>query len=225
MKEGKDLESLFGVVCHEYLSAHDCFATRGELGVFSHAAVVWLGVQQRLTNNSLQTSLGKLVERLHADTPLMMLTTRPGRKLRAGEVSLNTGGVSRARDRLPEELVARLFDAATSNIEERLDDARDVYLLDGQVITISRTDSTIGAFGRTGNGEGELHFPRMRVVSAHSLTTGVAKGVAIGTWHDSEVTLAAQILPSLPRGATLVTVQLATFCLERGRSEKRQSSL
>ena len=199
-----DLEGLFCEVSKEYLSANDCYRTRGELGVFSQAAVVWLGIQQRLTDNTLQTSLGALIERIREDTSPLNLIMRPGKKLRSGKISLNTGGASRARCRLPECIVSELFSAATENITEKLKCVDNVYLMDGQVITIARTESNLKEFGKTGNGEGELHFPKMRVVSAHSLSSGVAQKVAIGTWHDSEVTLGAEVLAGLPKGAVVV---------------------
>jgi hypothetical protein len=199
-----DLEGLFQEVSEEYLKEHDCFSTRGELGVFSHASVVWLGIQQRLTGNTLQTSLSTLIERIKEDTSPLNLILNPGKKIRNGKVSLNTGGVSRARSRLPEQVVAELFAAATENIETKLTSKENIYLMDGQVLTIARTDSNLKDFGSTGNGEGELHFPRMRVVSAHSLETGVAKQLAIGTWHDSEVKLAADVITALPKESILV---------------------
>ena len=204
MAQRYDLEGLFCEVAEEYLSANDCFRTRGELGVYSQAAVVWLGIQQRLTNNTLQTSLGALIERIREDTSPLNLIMRPGKKLRDGHVSLNTGGASRARCRLPEGIVSELFEAVTVNINEKLKCADNIYLMDGQVLTIARTESNLKEFGKTGNGEGELHFPRMRVVSAHSLSSGVAKKVAIGTWHDSEVKLGAEVLTGLPKGAVVV---------------------
>lgn len=200
----RDLEGLFCEVSEGYLQEHDCFATRGELGVFSQAAVVWLGIQQRLTGNSLQRSLSTLVERIREDTSPLALVVRPGKKIRDGEISLNTGGISRARDRLPETLVKELFTATTINIEQKLSSKENIYLLDGEVLTISRTKSTLDEFGKVGNGEGELHFPRMRVVGVHSLSTGVAQKIAIGTWHNSEVELGAEAISGLPAGSVLV---------------------
>ena len=204
MVKAIDLEGLFYEVCEEYLGEHRCFDTRGELGVFSNAAVIWLGVQQRLTGNSLQSSLSTLVDRIRQDTSPVNLILRPGRRIREGKISLNTGGVSRARQRLDGALVTGLFNSATDNIEAKLGKRGNVYLLDGQVITASRTDSILEEYGKTGNGEGELHFPRLRVVSAHNLHTGVARQLSIGTWHDSEVALAADVIQTLPAKSILV---------------------
>ena len=204
MKSTVDLERLFFEVSEHYLKENNCFDTRGELGVFSQAAVVWLGIQQRLSGNSLSASMSSLIERIREDTSPLNLALRPGKKIREGSISPNTGGISRARERLPEQLVNELFDAATENIELKLNESSNIYVLDGQVLTITRTASTLQEFGSTGNGEGELHFPRMRVVSVHHMQSGIAKGVAIGTWHDSEVTLAAELIARLPKGSIVV---------------------
>lgn len=204
MKKSLDLESLFCEVSRKFLSEHDCFKTRGELGVFSHASVIWLGIQQRLSGNTLQASLTTLVERIREDTSPLNLVTRPGKKIRQNEVTLNTGGISRARERLQESLVEQLFDAATDNIANKLSGIGSVYLLDGQIVTVARTESILKKLGKTGNGEGELHFPRIRVVAVHSLETGIAKQLAIGTWHDSEAKLGAEVLKSLPKKSIVV---------------------
>src|SRR5690606_13271461 len=102
MTNGKDLESLFCEVSKDFLKEHKCFSTRGELGVFSEASVIWLGIQQRLTGNSLQSSMCALVERIRQDTSPLNLIIRPGKKIREDAISLNTGGISRARQRVSE---------------------------------------------------------------------------------------------------------------------------
>lgn len=200
------LDNLFSEVCGKYLEEQGGFDTRGELGIFSTAAVVWLGVQQRLKGGSLQESLGAFVEKIKTQES-MLLVRRPGKKFRDGEISLATGGLSRARDRLPESLVQELYETATKNIEKKLTTirfGRPVYIMDGQVITIARTDSNLTTFSSTGNGEGELHYPRIRVVTAHAIATGVATKIAIGSWRQSEIALGREVLEQLPKGSLLV---------------------
>jgi hypothetical protein len=200
------LEELFEEICCRWLSKNGGLSVRGEQGVFSYAAVVWLGIQQRLGGGSLQAALSALVERMKAGG-MEFLFSRASRKLRDFDVSLNTGGASRARDRLPEQLVSELYDTATANIEEKfrsLDFGRPVYLLDGQVTAIARTESNLEVFGHTGNGEGELHYPRIRLVAAHKLSTAISTNVAIGTWRDSEVKLARDLFSQLPKDALLI---------------------
>lgn len=204
MTSGMDLEGLFFEVSEAFLREQKCFSTRGELGVFSHAAVVWLGIQQRLSGNSLSVSMTSLIERIREESSPLSLVLRPGKKIREGNLSLNTGGVSRARERLPEKLVTELFEKVVNNIEKKLGEKSKVYVLDGQVITISRTDSTLNEFGHVHNGEGEFHYPKIRVVSVHHMQSGVAKGIVIGTFQESESTLATSVISQLPEGSIVV---------------------
>ena len=200
------LEHLFEEVCTSWLLKNGGLAVRGELGVFSYASVVWLGIQQRLEGNSLRVALGALVERMGSGG-MDFLFSRASRKLREHNISLNTGGASRARERLPEDVVSDLFREATNNIEEKFrpqDFERPVYLLDGQVIAVARSASNLKTFGPTGNGEGELHYPRIRAVAAHRLSTAISTNVEIGTWHDSEVKLARGLFSQLPKDALLI---------------------
>ena len=131
------LEELFFEVSEDFLKENEGFSTRGECGVFSHAAVIWLGIQQRLSGDILSASMSALIERIREGTSPNNLALRPGKKIREGTISLNTGGVSRARERLPEELVKNLFEKVSENIESKLDESNNTYFLDGQVISIS----------------------------------------------------------------------------------------
>jgi hypothetical protein len=113
------LDNLFSEVCGKYLEEQGGFDTRRELGIFSTAAVVWLGVHQRLKGGSLQESLGAFVEKIKSQESVI-LVSRPGKKFRDGEISLATGGLSRARDRLPESLVEELYETATRQLQKTL---------------------------------------------------------------------------------------------------------
>ncbi len=81
---------------------------------------------------------------------------------------------------------------------------RKVYVLDGQVVAIARSDSNLAHFCPTGNGEGELHFPRVRAISAHEVGSGIAGEVAIGSWKQSEVALSREVAKRLPNGSLLI---------------------
>jgi hypothetical protein len=200
------LEEMFLSVCGDWFDSHRGFEVRGELGVFSNAAVVWLGVSQRYSGGSLQSGVSELVSRVEEGT-IESLVSRLGSKLREGNVSLNTGGLSRAKDRMPLESVSELFECATKKMFKSLGltpSTRPVYVIDGQVVAIARTKKNLEHFGKTGNGEGELHFPRIRAVSVHELRSGIARQVAIGTWRDHEVTLAREVFAALPKGSIVI---------------------
>ena len=111
------LEDKFVEVCDGYLSSHEGYEIRGEQGVFSLAMVVWLGIHQRLKGNSLRESVASLTERAKREG-LSFLVSRRSSKLGKGEISTNTGGLCRARDRYSVESVKGLFYAATERIFE-----------------------------------------------------------------------------------------------------------
>jgi len=127
------LSELLKTVCVDWLRDRDGCDVRCELGVFSTAVVVWLGIQQRLKDNSLKDALASVAAELKAGA-LDKFVTRPSYKLRDGKIVLNTGGISRERHRLSSETVQELFDAATNNIQQSLgfnEGRQPIYILDG----------------------------------------------------------------------------------------------
>jgi hypothetical protein len=170
-RDQKLIEQLFFEVSDGYFKEQAGYRCRSEHGIFSFAAVVWLGILQRLSGNSLQKAIVALVEQVKAGELLIVLKQQVTKKVREGELSLNTGGISRARERLKEESVFELFEVSTSNMRARFQtgkNERRVYVMDGQVVAIARTESNLEGFCPTGNGEGELHFPRIRSLSNSS---------------------------------------------------------
>lgn len=192
--------------CKEWFESNNGYDVRGELGIFSKALICWLVISQRLAGGSLQDGLAQVVQE-HKEGTLSELVKGGGRKVKAGNISAHTGGVSRARDRISVDSVKSLFDVATSNLcgELNLDKSKcPVYVLDGQVITIARSQTNIESFGRTTNGMGELHYPRVRAVSVHEVRSGIARNVAVGKWTEHETTIAQRVLGELPNGAIVV---------------------
>lgn len=201
------LEEKFISVCDDYLSSHEGYRIRGEQGVFSFAMVVWLGIQQRLRGHSLQSSLSELVSQAVEGGGIDFLVNRYTQKIRRGRFSTNSGGLTRARERISVEQVRELFEVATEQMFASLsakDKGEKVYVLDGAVVTIARSEKNLEYFCPTGNGMGELHYPKVRAISAHEISTGIAREVAVGCWKESEVALSQNVAKRLPKGALLV---------------------
>ena len=57
MFNNSTIEKLFLSVCGETLRSTNGFKVRGELGTYSHALVVWLGITKRLNGGSLSDAL------------------------------------------------------------------------------------------------------------------------------------------------------------------------
>ena len=207
MKSHCSVESLFLDVCGEVLESQDGFSVRGELGVFSTAMVTWLGIQSRLGKQTLNDALSVMVDRIQTGD-ISSLVSRPGKKLREGNVSLNSGGISRAQARVSEELIKELYKVGTQNIETALgrdsNSSRPVYLIDGVVFTAAHSEQTVEEYGQTKNRDKKLHYPRFRVVSAHNLETGICTSFALGTITEHEIVLAKTLVEELPKGAIIV---------------------
>ena len=200
------LEESFLQHCDSWFQSNQAFSVRGELGVFSKALVCWLGVQQRILGESLQSSLASLAPQIE-ESSLGNFVLNGGKKLKDKEISLNTGGLSRARKRLCLEEVDSLFRSATANIFNSLgleSASHRIYVLDGQNITVARSEDNLVSFGRTTNGMGELHFPRLRAVSLHELGTGICKDIAIGGWRDGEAELAKKTFEGIRKGSIVI---------------------
>lgn len=201
----RTLEESFIEVCDEYLSSHSGYDIRGEQGLFSFAMIIWLGIQQRLSGYSLRSSMNELASRAVDNGGIGFLVGRSNQKIRNATISTNSGGLTRARERISIEDVRELFKAATEQIfSAKSQKEENVYVLDGAVVTIARSESNLEYFCPTGNGMGELHYPKVRVICAHEVSSGIAKEVAVGSWKDSEVALSQNVAKRLPRGALLI---------------------
>jgi hypothetical protein len=201
------LEDKFKATCDKYFSSQGGYDIRGEQGLFSFALVIWLGIQQRLRGYSLQSSLSELATQVSTDKGIEFAVGRSNAKIRNGEISTNSGGLARARARISVEQVRELFKAATDQIfasKAVRAEEQNVYVLDGAVVTIARSESNLEYFCPTGNGSGELHYPKVRAISAHEVSSGIAREVAVGSWRDSEVALSRNVAQRLPAGALLI---------------------
>jgi hypothetical protein len=191
-------------VCGEWLEEQDWLSVRGKLGIFSSAAVVWLGIQQRLTGNSLQSALSEMVKEIQARKEFIFIK-QASKKIKKGDISSNTGGVSRAKKRISLGSIKELFNmSADEMLPPSAVESKRIYVLDGTNLTISRTKDNLTNFCSTGNGQGELHFPKIRSVGIHDLKTGIARRVAIGDWKSSEVGLARESLSELEPGSLII---------------------
>jgi|688.fasta_scaffold240202_1 hypothetical protein len=203
----RSLEEKFIAVCDEYLSSRSGYDIRGEQGLFSFAMIIWLGIQQRLSGYSLRSSLNELASRAVSNGGISFLVGRTNQKIRTATISTNNGGLARARERISVEDVRELFQVATERMASPTsakEERENIYVLDGAVVTIARSASNLEYFCPTGNGMGELHYPKVRVISAHDVSSGIAREVVVGSWKDSEVALSQNVAKRLPRGSLLI---------------------
>jgi Transposase DDE domain len=173
--------------------------------VFTPWLVVWLMIYQRLTRNeTMASAVGELM-RLSPDL------LPENKRTRERSLSANTGGFSRARDRLPVEAAQRAADEVSAAlIAEAPPSAggRRAFLVDGSTLSLAPTPELRRTYPPARNQHGESHWPILLLVAAHELSSGVAVRPEVGAMYGpdaiGEVPLSAGLLVRLPAGSVVV---------------------
>jgi hypothetical protein len=119
------------------------------------------------------------------------------------------GAVVQARDRLGDQALQTLFAlsadhwAGASAQQHRWRGLR-VFGADGSRLRIPDTSDNDKAFGRAKSGRGRAGYPQLRMVALMVLRSHLLAGLALGGYHDSELTLAAALWPKLPDGSLTI---------------------
>jgi hypothetical protein len=181
-------------------------APAGHVGIFTPWVVTWLMVWQRCQGNA---SLAEAVAEVILGATAAALPDC--KRVRDGDISPNTGAYSQARSRLPSEAAAAVADAVFASLVADLPPAwrgRPAYLIDGTSLTLAHRDELLERFPPAVNQHGASHWPVVRLVVAHELSTGISPrwewGPMYGPEAVSETELAGRQLSRLPAGSTLI---------------------
>ena len=176
-------------------------------GIYSLAVVVWLMMWQRLDGRgTLAAAVQQVVQGGVGDL------LPPEKRVREQRVSGNTGALSRARKRLPLEVVEETCDQIFTQLMKSVVPATTLlerlFLVDGSSMRLAHTALLIEAYPLGSNQHGEAHWPVIRVLVAHHLGSGLAARPCWGPMHGtqavSEQGLAEQMMDRLPAGAALM---------------------
>lgn len=175
------------------------FSTRSREGVFSPALTIWLMLLQRLEQRrSLSGALESLVAG-HAKETLSL--NKKSKKIRSNEISVNTGGFCKARQKLSLDKVISVSELINSELTKKDKDlwrGRKAYLIDGTTITLSRTQATLSEYPSNLCGDKDAHYPQLRCLCMHNLNNGIALNPCYGAYQGSaiksEQALAKQML-------------------------------
>ena len=181
------------------LSEVDEMAPRRENAVFTSCVVLWMLIYQRLKPDaSLETAVKHLLQ------------TRPdylpeNKRLREGTLSTATGGYSRARSKLPLEVVHWFASEISHAIVDQsapLIDGRRVFLIDGTTIALAPEKELQQAFPPASNQFGEGVWPIALITVFHELASGCALLPELGAMYGpnaiSETELARNGIAKLP---------------------------
>jgi hypothetical protein len=175
-------------------------------GIYTLAVVVWLMMWQRLDGRgTLAVAVQQVVQGM-----LGGMLSRD-KRMREGRVSSNTGALSRARKRLPLEVAKAVCDevftklTATEPGEGLLS---RLFLLDGSSMRTAHTPSLVAAYPPGSNGQGEGHWPVIRILTVVHGPSGLAArpcwGPMYGKQAVSEQGLVKPILERIPKGSVVM---------------------
>jgi hypothetical protein len=179
-------------------------------------SVVWLVIGMALLRDR---SIDEVVR--HLDLVL------PGLEYDRG---VSHSAVIQARERLGCEPLATLFtDTAQHWATEAADELRwrglAVYGADGSTMLIADTEDNEIVFGRPRSGRSAGAYPQLRLVALMVLRAHLLADLAVGSFHTSEQTLAAELWKRLPDRSVVVVdkgfINYAVFHSIQSRGSER----
>lgn len=179
------------VLAEEQVRQRDC--------LYSPLVTLWTFLSQTLcADHSCRQAVARLRAFLAAD----------GQRLCAAE----TGPYCKARQKLPENVCARLACDAGQALHQRVDDrkllkGRPVKLVDGTTVSMPDTAANQAEYPQSRSQKAGLGFPIARVVALLSLASGAVLDLAVGRYagkNTGETALFRQLWRSLFPGDVVV---------------------
>ena len=101
-----NIENLFYEISRDWFDDKGIkYESQKQTGVYSQALTIWLMMLQRLSGLPLQ---GAVINSLNTCSGIFSGLNRRSKKLRDGEVSVNSGGFSQAKSRINQDLIIDL---------------------------------------------------------------------------------------------------------------------
>lgn len=197
------------------------FLTRSREGLFSCALTIWLMICQRTQGR--QSLLGALECLNGGECQEILSRNSYSRRAKRKEVSLRTGGLSKARERLKlseVESVAKLISERLIRQQsgEGLWHGRRVYLMDGTRIALAYSKKNQDKYPPTHNQHRASHTSELLCLCFHELFSGIALSPCYGPYRGSKATseqaLCKQMLARVPEpGLMLGDCNFGTFAI------------
>lgn len=178
---------------------------RSPATVYTTLVTLWLLTLQRLGGGASLAAVVKDVLR-HSRELLPDV-----KRVREASLSSNSAAYSRARKRLPLELVLRFAERVAESLIERTPPSfrgRRVFLIDGTTITLPPTSPLREVYPPAVNQHGESTWPVLLLTVAHEAASGCAVipelGAMYGADNESETSQAARLMARLPPNSLLL---------------------
>jgi hypothetical protein len=184
--------------------------------IFQLPLVVWMMIMQRLDGKAtLSTAVQQVVEQ----RPQSLLSEH--KRIREKTVSSYTGAYSDARQAMPVKVAEKVADRVLEHLllparRQALPGwDRRVLVLDGSTLEMPHTPELVKAYPPASNQQGASHWPVMRLLVAHELTTGLAErpcwGPMYGPGAVSEQSLTERLLERLEPSVLMGDINFGVF--------------
>jgi putative transposase len=196
-------------------------------GIYTPRVVIWMMMQQRLDpRGTLESTVAQLA--LGRFDPLLSQCKRTQEK----NIGLGTGGYCQARQNLPKMLMDRTVEEIVQRLRNHLSERlpqvdRPVYVIDGSSLQLDPHPELSRAYPPARNPRRPSHWPVLRFVVLHDVTTGLAQepcwGPMYGPEAVSEQALAERAMNQLPPGAVLIADRnFGIFAIAHSARQKGQ---
>lgn len=173
--------------------------------VYTNLVTLWMLTLQRLGG-------GKSLSNAVKDVLTFSRDLLPNNKrVREDTLSENSGAYSRARKRLPIELVRRFAETVSQSLIDQSPswfEGYRAFIIDGTTMTLAPTSNLRDAYPPATNQHGETVWPVLMLMLAHELQSGCALvpefGAMYGPHNTSEARQAAAIGRRIPRGSLIL---------------------
>ena len=173
--------------------------------VYTHLVTLWMLTLQRLGGGKSMSAIVKEVITTNQDL------LGDNKRVREGTISEKSGAYSRARKRLPIEMVewfaGRVSESLIDQSPSWFENQR-AFIIDGTTITLSPTSPLRDAYPPATNQYGETVWPVMMLMVAHELQSGCALipefGAMYGDDNTSEARQATAIGRRIPAGSLVL---------------------
>jgi hypothetical protein len=195
--------------------------------VYTTLVTLWMLTLQRLGGGA---SLGAVVQEVLQGSRHLLPDNK---RVREGTLSPRSGAFSRARKRLPLEIVRTFAGHVSDSLIERSPpwfEGRRAFIIDGTTLTLSPTSPLRDAYPPAKNQHGETVWPVMMLMVAHELQSGCALipefGAMYGPRNTSEARQAAAIGRRIPANSlVLADAGFGIFSVVYAMVEARQDVL
>ena len=203
-----EVEKFFVETISEYFGEageEELFRPCNGRGIFGGALTVWLMLVQALKGVSMKEAL-TAVEKGAAK--LILEKNPDNKKARLGNLSSSTGGLSQARQRLPEVDVEEIVEALNQGLIAPSKSTQKILAIDGLTVALPRTKDILRDFSPRILKGTSPNLPEALLVIGTDIESGVTTkaqyGAVAGRKVTSEQALARSLMSSIPSNTMLV---------------------